>query len=254
MQSMKKILIFILLCVGFIANGMNTPDSLFLRGNEYYQAGNYEKAIDSYLEIDSMGYYSPELYYNLGNTYFRSNKLGRARLYLERAVLSKPGEEDYQANLEYLKSMLPDKFDEVPELFLKTWLREIVNLTNTDGWMKIAVLFFILFIIGGLLYIFSSNLSLRRSGFYGGLLFLFIGTTTLVFSLKQNQRRFHSNHAIILEASQTVHSAPRESGKQLFVLHEGSKVKLEKELEGWIEIKVSDGRKGWIPASSAEEI
>lgn len=251
---MKYLLINIACFFSLSLFASDKADSLFTLGNEYYQSGNYEEAIEKYLLVDSMGLYSPELYFNLGNAYFRSNKLGNARVYLERAVLANPSDEDFIANLAYLKSMLTDKFDEVPELFLKTWLRDLVNLLNTDDWLKLSLVFFLIFLSGMGLYFFFYQALLRKMGFFGGILFFLLSAVALMFSLKQNQRQFHSNHAIIMEASQNVRSAPRESGKDLFLLHEGTKVKLEKEVDEWIDIRVSDGRKGWIPRKAIEEI
>jgi tetratricopeptide (TPR) repeat protein len=250
-----KYLIFTIACLFSLnLNASDKADSLFILGNEFYQSGDYEDAIATYLKVDSMGLYSPELYFNLGNAYFRSNKLGKARIYLERAALANPSDEDYAANLEYLKSMLTDKFDEIPELFLKTWLRDMVNVMNTDAWLKLSLIFFLLFLSGIALYFFIYHPGFRKTGFFGGILFLIFSILALLFSVKQNQRQFHTHHAIIMEASQSVRSAPRESGKDLFLLHEGTKVKLEKEVDEWIEIRVSDGRKGWIPRSVVEEI
>jgi tetratricopeptide (TPR) repeat protein len=250
-----KYLIFTIACFFSLSlNASDKADSLFTLGNEYYQSGDYEKAIATYLKVDSIGLYSPELYFNLGNAYFRSNKLGKARIYLERAALANPSDEDYIANLDYLKSMLTDKFNEVPELFLKTWLRDLVNFMNTDGWLKLSLIFFLICLSGVVLYLFFYNAVLRKAGFFGGILFLLLSIVALLFSIKQNQRQFHTHHAIIMEGSQSVRSAPRESGKDLFLLHEGSKVKLEKEVDEWVEIRVSDGRKGWIPIKAVEEI
>ena len=226
-------------------------DSLFRQANEYYANADYEKAIDLYLKIDSLGYESSELYYNTGNAFFRSNKQGKARLYYERALNLNPSDEDINANLRYNESMLTDRFDEVPVLFFVRWYHSLLNLFSSDLWAYISLSFFILTLGGLFVYVFSGSGFWRRTGFYTGIISLFISLLSLVFAFRQSNEK---DAAIVMSPSLTVKSAPRNSGKDLFVLHEGSKIWVLNELEGWKEIRISDGRKGWIPAGQIEKI
>lgn len=230
------------------------PDSLFQDANKLYGEGKYEESLLLYEKIDSLGFASPEVYFNIGNAYFRSNKIGKARVYYERAKLLQPNDNEINANLEFLNTMLVDRFEEVPEFFLRSWLRKLVLAVHPDNWMILSLILFGGFIIGGILFVFFKKTSIRRSGFYFALISLFIAGIGFLLSYSGFQNISDPGTGIIIEASQMVKSAPRDSGKDLFVLHEGTKLTFENSVENWIEIRISDGRKGWIPVQSMEEI
>ena len=229
-------------------------DSLFQEANSDYKAGNFESAIGKYLRIDSAGYQSATLYYNTANAYFRSNKIGEARLFYERALLLDPGDEDIQSNLMFLKELLTDRFDEVPELFIKRWFIGFVNIFNTNGWFIISSALFLLAIISFIFYIFGKKLNIRRLGFYLGLGSIVLSIFSLYISYKQWKHIDEPGAAVVIESSGSVKSSPRQSGKDLFILHEGTKVWVENELDQWTEIRISDGRKGWITEETIEKI
>ncbi len=250
---MKKWFLIVILMSGLQLMAQS-PDSLFRKANDDYQNSNFEDAINLYLKIDSLGYRSAELYYNTGNAYFRSNKLGKARLYYEKAILLKPNDDDIRNNLTYTESMLTDRFDEVPVLFFVRWYRKMVAAFHPGTWTKLSLLLFGISFAGFILYIFTRKIRLRRLGFYSGLFFFLFSMICLLFAFQRDRQINHPGTAIIMSPSQTVKSAPRESGKDLFVLHEGTKVHINSSLEGWDEIIVSDGRKGWIPSTSIEEV
>ena len=126
---MKKWFFIVILMSG-IQLMAQSPDSLFRKANNDYQNSDFEDAINLYLEIDSLGYHSAELYYNTGNAYFRSNKLGKARLYYEKAMLLKPNDDDIRNNLTYTESLLTDRFDEVPVLFF---------VGGTEKWLPLFI-------------------------------------------------------------------------------------------------------------------
>ncbi len=229
-------------------------DTLFNQANKLYQQSEYEKAIGFYSKIDSLGYKSSEVYFNMANSYFRSNKLGKARLYYERALLISPSDEEINANLEFLESMLTDRFDMVPEFFIKTWLRKVILGLHPDKWMIISLILFTLFLIGGLIYIFIKSIAIRRIGILVAIVAFFLSTFSFGLSFISYQKVSEPLTAVIMEGGQVVKSAPRQSGKELFILHLGSKVYIENSIDTWKEIRISDGRKGWVPAESIEGI
>lgn len=233
---------------------ISKPDSIFSRANQLYQEEAYEEAIENYLWIIDAGYESAELYFNAGNAYFRSNKLGKARLYYERAKLLDPKDGDIQANLEYTESLLTDRFEEVPELFIKRWFRSFINSMNSNGWLIFSLVFFSVFLLAAGAYIFIPSVKVKRLGFFGGVIFFLLTISSFILSTRQYQHQKDPEAAIVMEGSLTVKSAPRESGKDLFVLHEGTKVQLENYLDEWVEVKIADGRKGWVRIASIEEI
>ena len=252
----QKILIYILLFLPinlFSADNINA-DSLFRLGNELYQQEKYEQNIETYLKITDKGYESAPLYYNLGNAYFRSNKLGKARLYYERALLLDPSDEDIRANLEHLESLLTDRFEIVPELFIKRWFNSLVYSFSSNVWLIVCLVFFGVFLLSASAYIFMPSVRIKKLGFYTGIIMFFLSLISFAFSIKQYHHQKDPGTAIVMEGSLVVKSAPRESGKDLFILHEGAKVWKESEVGEWTEIRISDGRQGWVRVSAVEEV
>ncbi len=250
---MKYLVIILSLSYGLTAMAQD-PDTLFRRANDYYQHGNFEEAVSLYLKIDSLGYRSAALYYNTGNAFFRSNKLGKARLYYEKAALLSPNDDDISNNLSFTESLLSDRFDEVPDLFFMRWYKSVVSLFHPGTWSLFSIVLFLLAMSGFLVYIFIRKDRFRRTGFYTGIFLFIFSMLCLWFAYQRDRQINHPGTAIIMSPSITVKSAPRESGKDLFVLHEGTKVHVDNDLNGWNEIRISDGRKGWIPATGLENL
>lgn len=231
-----------------------SPDTAFFRANSLYQEGKYEDAIDAYNSVIKSGFESPGLYYNLANAYFRSNKLGKSRLYYEKALKINPSDEDAQANLSYLESLLADKFEEVPVIFYKKWIKSFMLSFNSNQWALFSMISFILSAVSVVIYLLFSNITLRKTGFFAALLFFVLSVLSFAFSRNQYHLNHNPDSAVVTDLSVNAKSAPRETGTGLFVLHEGAKVWLEDEAGGWQEIRLSDGRKGWVPVSSIEPI
>ncbi len=228
-----------------------SPDSLFREANELYKNSAYEGAIALYGKIDSIGYVSSDLYYNTANAYFRSNKLGKARLFYERALKLDPSDEDIRKNLNYTITFLSDRFEEVPVLFFVRWYQDLVNLLSSNSWFRLSILLFLISLGFSILFIYLNRTSLRRIFFYSAAIVAVLSVFSLFLSFQQSR---DSNAAIVLSPAVNVKSAPRTSGKDLFILHEGAKLWVSGELEDWKEIRISDGRKGWIPAGNIEVI
>ena len=229
-------------------------DSLFQLGNEYYQEEKYELATETYLEILNSGYTSPEVLFNLGNSYFKSNKPGKARLYYEKAILLAPQDPAIKANLDFTEKFLPDKFEEVPVFFLRKWIINIRNSLVPESWSILSLsIFFVSFVLL-VVFLFAKNISLKRNTFFTGIGLFFISIICLIFAYSSSKFSHNSGSAILTVPSAVVKSAPRDSGKDLFIIHEGTKVWLENETGEWLEIKVSDGRIGWLHESALEKI
>jgi len=224
--KMKRILPLVLLFL-MVNSVEGIPDSLYYRANEKYQAGEYEKAIELYQEIITNGFESSVLYFNLGNAYFRSNKIGMSRLYYEKALKLDPDNEDASVNLNYISNLLVDKFETIPEIFLKRWLKSLISLMNSDNWAMLSMITFVLSLVSFSLYLLFSSLSIRKPGFFAGLIFLTISLISFGFSWKQHRYEVVPSSAIVTESFVNVKSTPRDTGTDLFVLHEGAKVWLE---------------------------
>lgn len=228
--------------------------ALLKQANQEYTAGEYQKAVDDYQKLVNSGHTSGELYYNLGNAYYRVGNYKSAILYYERAKLLLPNNENINYNLKESRKYVKDKLDEIPEFFLTTWLNSFENMFSERSWSIISILTFILFLSSILIFLYSKNLTFRKLSFYIGVISFFVSIASFYGASQQYDRITNRDYAIIFSPSVTVKSAPNENGTELFIIHEGLKVKIEGSSNGWKEIKLSDGRVGWLPDDTVELI
>ena len=251
---MKRIVVYILPLLLFCGPLFASSDTLFSKGNDLYETGKYEEAINTYQAILDTGVESTELYYNLGNASFRSNKIGYAVLYYKKALKQDPGFEPADKNLTYVSLYLEDKLETVPELFLKRWVNAFYGFFSLSVWSVISISLFALFLLALLFYIFGSFMWIKKTGFFSGVLALLLFFLSFTAAIKQHGEVKHSDQAVIVAPSVLVKSTPSDSGTDLFVLHEGTSLSTEETVGEWIEIKIIDGRVGWIRSKSLEII
>jgi len=211
-----------------------------------YVHGQYQQAITQYEALLKQGA-SADLYYNLGNAYYRTENIPEAVLNYERALLLSPGDRDIRFNLQIARSKTFDKIVPESEMFFVTWYRSLVSMMSVDGWARTALVALALTIILLLVYLFSERIWLRKAGFFGGvaLLLLFVGAN--IFAWQQKTDLLNRKGAIIFAPSVTVKSTPAANGTNLFILHEGTKVVItDGSMKEWKEIRLSDGKEGWI--------
>jgi tetratricopeptide (TPR) repeat protein len=198
------------------------------------------------------GYRSAELDYNIGNAYFKINNIPGAILFFERAHLLKPADEDINYNLQIARTLVVDRFEEIPELFFVRWYNFLSLTLSTNLWAKLSIISFVLCLLFLSLYFYSSKYRSKVLGFWLALILIIISLASLSFSARNRSLVLNSNKAIIFVPLVNGKSSPDESGTDLFVLHEGTKVTVEDEVGEWFEIRLSDGNKGWIPSNSLE--
>jgi tetratricopeptide (TPR) repeat protein len=244
------LLLLLLVLTADLASGQEERSVKFKKGVEYYTASNYTEALKEWLDIYSTGYRSAELDYNIGNAYFKLNNIPGAILFFERAHLLKPGDNNINYNLQIARTLVVDKFEEIPELFFVRWFDFLSLILPTNAWAVISIVSFILFLIMLSAYIYSARYRIKVLGFWAGLFFLIISLSSLTFALRNKSLVFESNKAVIFVPSLNGKSSPDKSGTDLFILHEGSKVSVEDRVGEWHEIKLSDGNKGWVPSNS----
>ena len=231
------------------------PDSLWNEANRAYSEGRWDDAVAGYDMISSMGLESAALYCNTGDAYFKSGNIPMAILNYERALKADPSYADAKFNLELLGGMIQDRIDPVPEFILKVWIREIRGIMDSDAW---AVFFLVLFALAMamiLLFILSPSVAGRRTGFFTAIALLLMAISSLSFSFRQKNDYMKAESAIIMRPVSSVKSSPSsESSQDLFVLHEGTKVKVIDQVGSWNNIELADGRQGWIPSADLELI
>jgi tetratricopeptide (TPR) repeat protein len=220
-----------------------------------YVKGDYKAAIEIYESLAANNGESADVYYNLGNAYYKSENIAKAVLNYERALLLNPDDEDIRFNLELARSKTVDKVAPEYKFFLMEWLESIINLLSISAWSILAVVSFVVMLLTLLLFLFGKSVSTKKTGFIIALFSLFITIFANLSALHRYHYLTERNDAVIMEPSVTAKSTPSNSGTELFVIHEGRKVKISDDsMREWTEIELEDGNKGWIPSSSLERI
>jgi tetratricopeptide (TPR) repeat protein len=252
MDSVKQNVLILLVVLLFTQKAVSQDIRIekFNQGVAFFTAANYNEALQAWTEIYNTGYRSSALYYNIGNAYFKLNNIPNAILFFERAYLLNPSDENINYNLKIAKSLTVDRFQEIPELFFVRWYNFISLFLSTNNWAIISIFSFLLSLLLLSLYIYSSRYRLKVIGFWLSVSFFIISLASLSFSIKNNSLVYDSHKAIISTPLISGKSSPDNSGTDLFVLHEGTKVSIEDELGDWLEIRLSDGNKGWVPSNS----
>jgi len=251
MRYIKYHLLYFFVLVSSIVSAQE--DMINVAENAYRQE-NYLQAIELYEEILQVFGDSPEIYYNLGNAYYKAEKIAPAILNYERALLLDPGDAATRFNLEIAKLKKVDRIDPLGEFFVVQWFRSIQNLVSVDTWASIGIACFILFIGCLIMFFFSKWMKLRKTGFYLGVILLFIVICSNIFAWNQQKAIVERKGAIIFAPTVTIKNSPDASGTDLFILHEGTKVFIKSSLGEWFEIELEDGNVGWIRQKDLERI
>lgn len=230
------------------------PDKLWDQANTAYINNDFPTAISLYETILSSGRQSGKLYYNLANAYFKEQEIGRAILNYNRALRLNPGNEDIRYNLQVAEKMTKDHIDAVPEFFVKTWLSNLRNLLSSTTWAVLSLVFLAAMLGSALFYLLSRRLVRRKIGFYGTATAFLLLVLTLCFAGIDRREAIDRTSAVVLRDAVAVKSSPNQNSTDLFILHEGTKVEISDRLNGWCEITIADGKKGWMECSTFETI
>ncbi len=263
MKSKIIYIILILFCLSFYKLEAQNVDSISvsqqvvtkMAADSFYIKEDYASAINIYETILSTKGESADIYYNLGNCYYKSGNIAKSILNYERAYLLAPGDNAIRFNLEMARNKTVDKINTVDDFFLISWINSIRNMFSTDSWAGGAVALFLLTLIFFLVYIFSKLLLWKKIGFIGALVLLLCSILANIFAFQQKNKLLNRQYAIIMTPSVTAKSTPDEGGTDLFILHEGHKVQLKDQtMKEWYEIQLEDGNIGWIPKEAIEII
>ena len=222
--------------------------------DDEYAKGNYQQAIKDYQEILKTGV-SSEIYYNLGNAYYRTDNITQALLAYERALQLSPGDNDIRFNLQYARSKTIDKITPETEMFFVTWYHSLVNFTSVDRWANTAIVSIVMALLLILVFLFAPQMWARKSGFYGSATFLLLFAFANLFAFQQEHELETKQGAIVIAPTVNVKKTPAASGTDVFVIHEGTRVDItDRGMKQWRGIKLADGREGWLKTSQIEEI
>ena len=255
--SKPAMLALLLLIMPFAAHAQEDVyvDSLWNAANTAYAEGQWDAAASGYEMISDMGLESAALYCNTGNAYAKSGNVPMAILCYERALKADPSYEDASYNLELMNSRIQDRIDPVPEFFLTKWMKDISYLMDSDAWAITVLVLLGLTLAMFIIFLLVPSVAGRRAGFFTGLVFLVFMCFAMGFSISQKKAYMNADKAIVMRPVVSVKSSPSaEASKDLFILHEGTKVTVLDQVGAWNNISLADGRQGWLPAADMERI
>lgn len=230
------------------------PADLLLQANQHYMSQEYEKAIQLYEQVISAGLESAQLYFNLGNAYYKTMDTPRAMLFFERAKLLAPHHEDIDFNIRVARQFIVDNIEELPQPFFVRWRTSVVNMAPADTWARISLAGFLAFLVLLGAFFFSPVSWVKRLTFWSAVLMITLSGFSFSFANRQKKALVERNYGIIFSPRVTVKSSPSTTGTDLFLIHEGLKVQITDSLNSWKEIRIPDGNKGWLPDSCVVRI
>lgn len=257
-KSLRKVVTVVTLLLS-LGTSMNIQakdlDSLWTAGVQAYTDGKFSDASAAWTSIEESGQKSAKLYYNLGNAWFKQGNYPKAILNYERALRLDPSYSDARYNLEFTSNFVQDKIEPVPEFILKSVARKVCYVMGSNAWAVIFLVLLAAALVMGLLFLLGSSVGKRRAGFYCGIVLLLLSAGALSFSIWQKSDSVKTDTAIVMSPVSSVKSSPSSgSSKDLFVIHEGTKVTILDEVGSWKNIALADGRQGWITSNELEVI
>lgn len=242
---MKKTLILLLLATALNA-AAQTPQQLMQRGNDAYAKGDFVAAAQAYNAVLDAGYESADLYYNLGNVYYRQEEYGLSILNYERALRLKPNFRDAKQNLDLADSKTEDQIAALPEIFLAQWAHSVVAWFSPTGWRICTLILLTLLGTAVVIFLLSRDYAWRKGSLIGGIVTLVFLLLCIACTISASVRYNRHNQAIVTAPMAVVKSSPEENSIDKLVLHEGTKVNIEETLGEWHKIQIADGNNGWL--------
>lgn len=237
------ILTYLVCTLGFSQN-----EQLFEEATAFYNQGEYTKAADNYLKILDNREHSAELYFNLGNTYYKLNKIAPSIYYYEKALLLKPNDRDIRNNLAYAQNMTLDAIEPLPQTTISKMYNQLTTYLSFDQWAYVAVGFMMLFVCCYIAFYYFKFSSQKRIAFISSLVFLLFTIIAVMLAYIQFSNFKSEQPAIVFSEEVGVKSEPNNRGQAIFTLHAGTKVNVLEQLNDWKKIAIADGTTGWIPS------
>ena len=230
-------------------------DSLWNAGTSVYADGKHGEAFDAWNEIASQGYESAELYTNMGDACFKNQDLAGSILWYSRALKLDPSYKDARFNLEFARTLTQDHIEEVPEFLLRQFFRKVGYTMSSDSWAVISLLALAAMLAMLLLFLLSRSSSGRMWGFFTGVAMLLVFILCVSFAASQKADYMRAEDAVVMRPVVSVKSSPAASdAKDLFILHEGTCIKVMDVVGKWYKIRLTDGREGWCEQSVVDII
>lgn len=240
------LLLIIMLVFSLLGKAQQNAEVWFEQANSAYNMGNYDSAKIIYEKILATDVESVPLYFNMGNTYYKMREYPMAIYYYEKALKIDPSNEEVQSNLAIANRAIVDKIEPMPQSFIVRGWQNVRASLSGDQWAWCSIVFFALLLVSMFLFQRSRKIGVRKLGFFTGLVFLLSFALSVVFAAQLRRSSETQDQAIIMSPTVTVKSSPNETSVDLFVLHEGTKVKVLDSSNGWNKIRIANGSVGWL--------
>lgn len=254
LSEMCRFYFFVFVLLFVFSAYADEAESLFHQANQLYEAGNYQQAAETYEKILALEKANWQVYYNLGNAYYKQRQIAKAILNYERALQLNRDNEDIRFNLDLANLSVADRIPAMPRSLVVVWLDQAIHLFTAEQAATLALIFWMLLFAGAILWLLARRESARN---WARRLVWSAGTIWLVFALifamlAYERATFHE--AIVLAPRVVVRSSPAGDATEMFILHEGVKVRLQERSGDWRRIRLADGKVGWLEAKTIEAI
>ncbi|WP_348823889.1 tetratricopeptide repeat protein [Flavobacterium aestuarii] len=246
---MKNIFYLLLLItqVFFAQNG-------FEKGNNFYKNGKYELAVKAYESVLAANQESAQLYFNLGNCYYKLQQTAPSIYYYEKALVLDPGNKEALNNIKFAQKRTIDEIKVIPKVGFAKLLRDFTGIYPFDTWAYIAIGFAFLFLLFFVGYYFSQTGVTKRLFFVAMFIVLLFVLMSVAAAFFEKSHYDNEKPAIVFAESADVRSEPQNASSSIFILHEGTKVYVEETLDNWKKIQLTDGTEGWIDSKAIKEV
>ena len=242
---MKNYLTLLFISFSFLGFG-NESEKLFMEANTAYENQEFSLSIENYQKLIDSGIDNDDIHYNIANAYFQNKDLAQAIYHFEKAIKINPAHDDAKHNLAFANKKSIDKIEGIPDLFLYRWWRSVFNLMSADSWAKLMLVFLFSGVICLFLYFYMSQVHIRKISFYLAASLIVLAVLSWFFASEQQRYLETKSYAIIMEPTVNINSSPSLGSSKLFVLHEGTKVKIKDSSSGWFKVSIPNGNEGWI--------
>ncbi len=239
---MKKLFILML----FFSLAGYGKANLFEEGNRAYAEGNYQEAIEKYRSILDQGQTAPAVHYNLANAHYKLNHIASSIYHYEKALQLDPGDEDIRNNLVFAQNMTIDDIEPAPAVGFSALFEEKTAVLDISGWAWMGIFFMLLFVVFFMGYYFSRKPLVKRILFIGGIFLMLCGVASVVVGYAKQDLQEERSFAVIFSEEAEVRSEPTTRSPEIFTLHEGTKIRVLEDFQGWTKIRIPNGNQGWM--------
>lgn len=242
MRSIKLIALLLLCFLSLLVNA----NDLLINAEKAYETKNYKKAIEAYEQLIKEGYVSSHLYYNLGNSYYRNNQLGKAIYNYERAKKIDPNNADVKNNLTIAYSKTIDKIEVKENFFISAVKTNVLSSFSTTTWAWFTIGISVLMFVFLYLFFAGPSILIKRVSFFVTLVLLVVFFVVYVLGNSAVNAKTENNFAVITTPQVKIYTEPSATSTSKFNLHEGTRVKIIELNADWVLIKLENGNEGWL--------